>query len=108
VTNRYERLAFRYEPTKDYVMDVSVEFGTMSKALRFRHEPSVLCCASGKVNLPQLTPPPEPLAILLSGQEHQLKHFLQNIKKYNNSFQMTSFEENIIEQRSSNPTFKVN
>lgn len=114
VTNRNECLAFRYDPTVDYAVDVSVDFGTMStvckhcNALRFRHEQPGLCCASGKVKLPQLTPPPEPLASLLSGQEPRSKHFLQNIQKYNNSFQMTSFGAKIIEERGFNPNFKVN
>ena len=113
LTIRNERLAFRYDPTVDYAADVSVDFGTMStvcqhcNALRFRHEPPGLCCASGKVKLPRLTPPPEPLTSLLSGQELRSKHFLQNIQKYNCSFQMTSFGANIIEERGFNPTFKV-
>jgi len=114
VTIRYERLAFRYDPIVDYAADVSVNFGTMStvcqhcNALRFRHETPGLCCASGKVKLPQLTPPPEPLASLLSGQDPRSKHFLENIQKYNSCFQMTSFGANIIQARGFNPTFKVN
>lgn len=114
VTIRHERLAWRYDPTIDYATDISVGFGTMStvcqycNALRFQHEPPGLCCASGKVKLPQLTLPPEPLASLLSGQEPRSKYFLQNIQKYNSAFQMTSFGANVIEERGFNPTFKVN
>lgn len=113
VTIIYERLAFRYDPRVDYAADKSVDFGTMStvcqycNALRFRLEPPGLCCASGKVKLPQLIPPPEPLNSLLSGQEPLSMHFLQNIQKYNSVFQMTSFGANIIEERGFNPTFKV-
>lgn len=113
VTIIYERLAFRYDPTVDYAADKSVDFGTMHticqycNALRFQLEPPGLCCASGKVKLPHLTPPPEPLNSLLSGQEPLSKHFLENIQKYNSVFQMTSFGANIIEQRGFNPTFKV-
>lgn len=113
VTIIYERLAFRYDPTVDYAADKSVDFGTMQticqycNALRFQLEPPGLCCASGKVKLPHLTPPPEPLNSLLSGQEPLSKHFLENIQKYNSVFQMTSFGANIIEQRGFNPTFKV-
>lgn len=110
---QYERLAFRYDSGVDYATDRSVDFGTMSivcqhcNALRFRCEPPGLCCASGKVKLPQLLPPPEPLASLLSGQDSLSKHFLQNIQLYNSSFQMTSFGANIIQERGFNPTFKV-
>lgn len=113
VTIIYERLAFRYDPTVDYAADKSVDFGTMQticqycNALRFQLEPPGLCCASGKVKLPHLTPPPEPLNSLLSGQEPLSKHFSENIQKYNSVFQMTSFGANIIEQRGFNPTFKV-
>lgn len=60
VTIQNERLAFRYDPT----VGVSVDFRTMntdigqhSNALRFQHEPQELCCASGKVKLPQFTLP---------------------------------------------------
>lgn len=111
---QYERLAFRYDSTVDYAADVSVNFGTMStvcqycNALKFSHETPGLCCASGKVKLPQLTLPPEPLVSLISGQDPRSKHFLDNIQLYNNCFQMTSFGANIIASRGFNPTFKVN
>ena len=113
VTITYERLAFRYDATVDYAGDKSVDFGTISiicqycNALRFQLEPQGLCCANGKVKLPQLTTPPEPLNSLLSGQVPLSKHFLQNIQSYNSVFQMTSFGANIIEERGFNPTFKV-
>lgn len=76
-------------------------------ALKFQLEPQGLCCANGKVKLPQLTTPPEPLNSLLSGQGSLSKHFMQNIQSYNSVFQMTSFGANIIEERGFNPTFKV-
>ncbi|XP_018794206.1 PREDICTED: uncharacterized protein LOC108972160 [Bactrocera latifrons] len=82
----YERLAFRYEPTVDYAGDESVNIGTMTyicqycNALKFLLEPSGLCCANGKVKLPQLTTPPEPLNSSLLGHEPLSKHFLQNIQ----------------------------
>lgn len=109
----YERLAFRYDATVDYAGDKSVDFGTMRiicqycNALKFQLEPQGLCCANGKVKLPQLTTPPEPLNSLLSGQGSLSKHFMQNIQSYNSVFQMTSFGANIIEERGFNPTFKV-
>ncbi|XP_050326830.1 uncharacterized protein LOC126757177 isoform X1 [Bactrocera neohumeralis] len=76
-------------------------------ALKFPLEPSGLCCANGKIKLPQLTTPPEPLNSLLLGHEPLSKHFLPNIQKYNSVFQMTAFGVNIIEERGFNPTFKI-
>jgi hypothetical protein len=67
VSNTYERLAFRYDTPVYYGGDKSVDFGTINKicqycsALRFRLKPTGLCCANGKVKLPQLTSPPESL-----------------------------------------------
>lgn len=50
-----------------------------------------MCCAAGKVVLPQLNPPPEPLAALISGVGEESKLFLRKIRKFNSCFQMTSF-----------------
>ena len=104
---------FRYDPTVGYAGDKSVDFGTMDticqycSSLRFRLEPTWLYCANGKVKLPQLTSPPEPLNSLLLRQEHLSKHFLQNIQNYNCVFQITSVGANIIEERGFHPTLKV-
>ena len=64
------RLAFRYSPVDDYSLSRCVQIGTMSKicpyskALKFNGETMGMCCASGKVKLPQLAAPPEPLKTL--------------------------------------------
>ena len=106
-------MAFKCEPTVDYAGNKSVDFGTMNNicqycsALKFRFEPTGICCANGKVKLPKFTLPHEPLNSLLSGQESLSKHFLQNIQYYKCVFKMTSFVANIIEERRFNPTFKV-
>ncbi|GFU70862.1 uncharacterized protein TNCV_1005421 [Trichonephila clavipes] len=50
-----------------------------------------MCCASGKVKLPELHSRPEPLSTFLSGVTRVSKHFMENIRKYNSCFQMTSF-----------------
>lgn len=108
-----ERLAFRYDSGFDFVTDLLVDFGTMSivhqycNALRCRCEPPGLCCASGKIKLPQLLPPPWPLASLLSAQDPLSNNFLLNIQLYNSSFQLTSFGGNIIKQQGFNSTFKA-
>ena len=67
------RLAFRYSPVDDYSLSRFVQIGTMSKicpycnALKFNGETMGMCCASGKVELPLLAAPPEPLKTLLTG-----------------------------------------
>lgn len=67
-----------------------------------------MCCSSGKVKLPALEPPPEPLESLMSGTTPRSKHFLENIRKYNSCFQMTSFgANNAVCEPGFMPTFKV-
>lgn len=62
-------------------------------ALKWKGETNVFCCRDGKVKLPAQSAPPEPLSSLI----HQ-KHFMENIRKYNDSFQMTSFGADYIER----------
>lgn len=114
-TNRitFLRLAFQYDPTADYCAHPNVQIGDMDKvcahckALKYKNEAPGLCCVNGKVKLPEIEPPPEPLLTLVSGVSPQSKHFLKNIRKYNICFQMTSFgADNIITDHFM-PTFKV-
>ncbi|GFS70062.1 uncharacterized protein NPIL_192751 [Nephila pilipes] len=76
------------------------------KALKFSGETKGMCCAAGKIKLPQLREPPEPLKILLAGYTAQSKHFLSNVRKYNSCFQMTSFGAEVITTHFI-PTFNV-
>ena len=77
------RLAFRYSPVDDYTLSRCVQIGTMSKicpyckALKFNGETMGMCCASGKVKLPLLAAPPEPLKTLLTGTTSESKRFCQ-------------------------------
>ncbi|GFT79695.1 putative DNA helicase [Trichonephila clavipes] len=66
-----------------------------------------MCCASGKVKLPELHSPPEPLSTFLSGVTRVSKHFLENIRKYNSCFQMASFGATNIVRENYMPTFRV-
>ncbi|GFT25480.1 uncharacterized protein NPIL_529371 [Nephila pilipes] len=78
----YNRLAFRYNLGEDYSLSRHVLIGTMMvvcpycKALKFREEIKGMCCAAGKIKLPQLREPPEPLKILFAGYTAESKHFL--------------------------------
>jgi hypothetical protein len=121
ITRRAQRLpmdlknaAFSYKPQLDYNMHPSVQIGNMEVvcthcgALKWKGETPGLCCASGKVKLPPLPPPPEPLKSLISGTNPHSKHFLENIRKYNSCFQMTSFgATKEIREPGFMPTFKV-
>ncbi|XP_067939447.1 uncharacterized protein [Watersipora subatra] len=61
------------------------------QALKWKDEAPGMCCANGKVKIPVITAPPEPLRSLMTGVNAYSRHFLSNIRKYNNCFQMTSF-----------------
>lgn len=109
-----ERAAFQYDPQIDYSTHRAVSIGEMinmyahCKALKYTGETPGLCCANGKVKLTPMVPPPEPLHSLISGVGSDSAHFLQNIQKYNNCFQMTSFgATNIVREGNFMPTFKV-
>ncbi|KAK2727927.1 hypothetical protein QYM36_008410, partial [Artemia franciscana] len=88
------RLAFRYNPVDDCNLSRCVQIGTMSKiypyckALKFNGETMGMCCASGKVKLPLLAAPPEPLKTFLTRTTSESKRFLSKIRKYNSCFQM--------------------
>lgn len=107
------RAPFHYNRTIDYSADHSVAIGWMSvvcphcKALKYRNETPGVCCASHKVKLIPLIPPPEPLRSLLSGTGAHSKHLLTQIQNYNNCFQMTSFGATNVVRDNFMPTFKV-
>ena len=112
--------AYHYIPGVDYSSSHPLLLGLMSieckhcKALKWGKEPPGLCCASGKVSLPDITPPTE-LTCLTNpdltspSQVQDSKHFLSNSRKYNNAFQMTSFGASTVvnNQGGYMPTFKV-
>ncbi|GFU41103.1 uncharacterized protein TNCV_1058351 [Trichonephila clavipes] len=98
----FNRLAFRYSPAEDYSLSRHVLISTMMivcsycKTLKFSSETKGLCCAVGKIKLPQLREPPEPLKTCLARYTAESKHFLSNIRKYNSCFQISSFGVEII------------
>lgn len=112
-TINLNHVACAYDPSVDYHSHPCVVIGPMEKkcrhcdAFKFQNETPGMCCANGKVKLPLLLPPPEPLATLLSGNTPDSKHFLLNIRKYNSCFQMTSFGATNIVRGNYMPTFKI-
>ncbi|XP_044598377.1 uncharacterized protein LOC123274709 [Cotesia glomerata] len=72
-----------------------------------------MCCASGKVQLPEIETPPEPLNGLLIGTDPDSNVFLKSIRRFNSCFQMTSFGATEIVRNTNangqqfNSTFKI-
>ncbi len=54
-----------------------------------------LCCAQGKVTLPLLAPPLEPLRRLLTSKETDAKDFRQHIRSYNSALAFTFVGANL-------------
>lgn len=75
-------------------------------ALKWNREPPGLCCSNGKIRLPLIKEPPEPLRSLLNGKTSESKTFLQNIRTYNSLFTMTSFKTTEIKEKWQ-PTVKI-
>ncbi|CAF1448674.1 unnamed protein product [Rotaria sp. Silwood1] len=63
--------AFRYDPANNYDSHPQLYIGQMSdvcpycNALKWHAETRGMCCSGGKVKLPELQPPPEPLESLI-------------------------------------------
>ncbi|XP_070143803.1 uncharacterized protein [Drosophila kikkawai] len=106
------RAAFAYNPETSYKDLTCVVIGSLSvvcqhcNALKFRLETPGLCCAGGKIKLPVLAHPPEPLYSLLYGNSAQSNSFLKLAQKYNGCFQMTSFGAEV-QQSGYNPSYKI-
>lgn len=105
------RAAFKYNSRIDYSMYGCI--GMMDAicphcdAANFPGETPGMCCANGKVRLPALQTPPEPLYSLIFGTSQTSKHFLSHIQQYNSAFQMTSFGATKIIRDNFMPTFKI-
>ncbi|CAI6375927.1 unnamed protein product [Macrosiphum euphorbiae] len=108
-----EMKAFNYDCSDVFNNDHRISIGLMDieckfcKALKFQDEFDNMCCGKGKVNLPDLTIPEEPLSTYLSGTTIESKHFLSNIRKYNSCFNMTSFGANRKKESGFQTTFKI-
>ncbi|XP_067939777.1 uncharacterized protein [Watersipora subatra] len=78
------------------------------QALKWKDEAPGMCCANGKVKIPVIAAPPEPLQSSMIGDSAYSRHFLSNIYKYNNCFQMKSFgSSREIRKQGFMPTLKV-
>ncbi|XP_077282750.1 uncharacterized protein LOC143908816 [Temnothorax americanus] len=102
-----------YDPDVAYETESTIALGTMShkckycNALKWQEESPGMCCSAGKVQLAPLEPLPEPLYSLVMGRHPEHVHFMNNIRKYNGCFSMTSFGGKQVLQDGFIPTFKV-
>jgi hypothetical protein len=106
--------AFNYDPHSDYQFHPKILIGKMEKiclhcgAWKFKTETPGMCCSNGKVKLPALLEPIDPLRAYMSGTNAESNHFLANIRRYNSCFQMTSFGATTrVQETGFMPTFKV-
>lgn len=105
------KMAFSYQPEMNYSRFSHI--GDMCKvcvhcgAKKWKDEAPGLCCSGGKVKLQAYREPPEPLKSLIFGAHPSSQHFLNNSRKYNTLFQMTSFGANEVREGNFMPTFKV-
>ena len=110
-----KKAAFNYDSTIDYAADASVAIGAMSFkgwplcSIEWKGESPGMCCNNGKVNLPPLQVPPEPLQALLLRTSQHSTNFHATIRQYNGAFQMTSFGTIGLDAREHGymPTFRI-
>ena len=77
------------------------------QAMKFRDESKGMCCSNGKVNPKPFPPLSQQLAILFEDTTDQSVRFLQNIRKYNNAFQLTSLGCKEVRTNGWNPQFRI-
>lgn len=67
-----------------------------------------MCCSKGKIQIPPIDEPVDPLKSLLLNDSVESRHFLNNVRRYNSCFQMTSFgtDRKVVSSNFS-PTFTV-
>lgn len=106
--------AVHYDSANAYADDPQIDIGGLNKichwcdAKKFAGEAAGMCCSGGKVHLPLLAMPPQPLSDLLLGTSAKSALFLSNTRSYNSAFQMTSFgASREINEPGFMPTFKV-
>lgn len=109
-----EMEGFHYNQFYDYSNHKFIIIGEMDHickfcgAQKFKTEAPGLCCSNGKVILPPLKEPPNPLRHYVSGDSPAAKHYQRNNRKYNSIFQLTSFgATKICNNDEYLPTFKV-
>ena len=79
----------------------------MIQAMKFRDDSKGMCCSNGKV-IPEPSPPlPQQLAVMFEGTTDQSVRFLQDIRKHNSAFQLTSLGCKEVRMNGWNPQFRI-
>ena len=73
----------------------------------FHGERTSICCSNGKISLQTLANPTPIIKSLLDGKHSDSQHFIQNARRYNNAFSMTSFSAKSNNSRGWTPTLKI-
>lgn len=111
--NDFENLAFKYNNKSNYDEYNLIQIGNMNvkcnfcAARRFKSESANICCNFGRVKLADYDLLPEPLNSLINGTHRRSKYFLNNIRMFNNAFNMTSFMSTGPNIQTNNMTFKI-
>ena len=71
------------------------------------HKPKGMCCSNGKVNQEPFPPLPQQLEVLFEGTTDISVRFLQDIRKYNSAFQLTSLDCKEVRMNGWNPQFRI-
>lgn len=110
----FEKVTFEYDATIDYGNHRIIQMGRMDKeckfcrALTWKEKRAGMCCSGGKVSIPCIEEPVEPLKTLFSYKTEESRRFLNQIRKYNSCFHMTSFgADRIIAMPGFSPTFTI-
>jgi len=80
--------AFSYDFTLDYVVLNYIDIGRMDKicnlcqAKKWAAEAPILCCSSGKVNIPKIPEPTSVFKELISGSHPCSKNVLNHSRQY--------------------------
>lgn len=86
IWNVFTNKAFEYDSGVDYGSHSLIAVGKMNnecqycKALKWKEETPGLCCSGGKISIPTIEEPIEPLKSLFMSETNESRRFLKNIK----------------------------
>lgn len=105
----FSKAAFEYDETHKHIkieaMSIDCKY---CGALKWKEEAAGMCCSGGKVAIPSIDEPVQPLKELFCNETDISRRFLKNIRKYNMCFHMTSFgADKIVSMPGFRPTFTI-
>ncbi|CAH2102540.1 unnamed protein product [Euphydryas editha] len=110
----FSKAALEYDQTLDYETHKLIKIEAIiidcryCGCLKWKEEAAGLCCSGGKVTIPSIDDPVEPLRELFSSEIVEYSRFLRSIRKYNTCFHTTSFGvDKIVLMPGFCPTFTI-